>query len=288
MPQQHKRYISIRNVLIITLFFNWGVSFAKLAYGFLTKSISMTADGFHSLSDGASNVICLIGIFIASQPKDAEHPYGHKKYETLTSLGIAALLFFISINILKEVIARFMKPVTPDITALSFCIMLVTIVINILVVIYEYKKGKAFNSDILITDSIHTRTDIYASLSVVAALAAVKIGFPAIDLAAGFFIAVLIAISGVQIVRESSYVLCDGSAIDSHKVAELVKNIKGVKRCHNIRTRGRADDVHIDLHVSVDNNMRVDKAHGLSHHIQDEVKRQIPGVTDVIVHIEPT
>lgn len=287
MSELHERYLVIRRVLIITLVLNWAVALVKIIYGLLTRSISMTADGFHSLSDGASNIICLVGIFIASRPRDTEHPYGHKKYETLTSLGIAALLFFISFNILKEVISRFIKPAAPDITALSFGVMLVTMAINIFVVIYEYRKGKTLNSDILITDSIHTRTDIYASLSVIAALVAVKIGFPAFDLAAGLFIAVLIAISGAQIVRESSYVLCDGSAIDSHKIAEVIRSVKGVKRCHKIRTRGRPDDIHVDLHVSVDTDMHVDKAHGISHKIQDEVKRRVSGVTDVIVHIEP-
>lgn len=288
MLELRKRYLKIRKVLIITLVLNWSVSLAKLVYGVLMNTISMTADGFHSLSDGASNVICLIGIFIASRPRDAEHPYGHKKYETFTSLAIAVLLFFISFNLLKEVIVRFAKPTLPNITALSFIVMSVTLLVNIFVMVYEYKKGKALKSDILVVDSMHTRTDIYASLSVIAAFIAIKLGFPVFDLVAGVFIAVLIAICGAQIVRESSYVLCDGSAVDSHKIAELVKNIKGVKHCHKIRTRGRVDDVHIDLHVSVDNDMHVDKAHILSHHIQDEVRRQVPGVTDVIVHIEPS
>src|SRR3989338_3568376 len=217
MPELRKRYFSIRNVLWITLILNWGVSFAKIFYGLFIKSLSITADGFHSLSDGASNIICLVGIYIASMPKDAEHPYGHKKYETFTSLGIAALLFFVSFGLLKEVAARFMRPVAIDIKPLSFVIMIVALAVNIFVMIYEYKRGKKLDSDILVADSMHTRTDIYTSLSVIAALIAVKLGFPVFDLAAGVFISVMIAICGAQIIRESSYVLCDGSAVDSKK-----------------------------------------------------------------------
>lgn len=287
MSDPRKRYVSIRNVLWITLFLNWGVSFAKIFYGVLIKSLSITADGFHSLSDGASNIICLVGIYIASRPKDAEHPYGHKKYETFTSLVIAAVLFFVSFNLLKEVIARFIKPSAPEITLSSFVVMIVTLAVNIFVMTYEYKRGKKLNSDILVTDSMHTRTDIYTSLSVIAALVAVKLGFPVFDLLTGVFISVMIAICGAHIVRESSYVLCDGSAVDSKKIAEIVRSVNGVKRCHKIRTRGRPDDVHVDLHVTVNNDMHVDVAHGLSHHIQDEVKKRMPGVTDVIVHVEP-
>jgi len=287
MKDERKRYLIIRNVLIITLILNWSVSLAKIVYGLITKSISMTADGFHSLSDGTSNVICLIGIWFACRPVDKEHPYGHKKYETFTSLAIAALLFFISFNLLKEVIARFFKPVVPEVNVLSFVVMLATLMINIFVVFYERKKGKELKSDILITDSTHTKTDIYVSLSVIIALVSIKLGFNVIDLIAGIFISGLIAWAAIGIARESSYILCDGCTVDTKLIADVVKKVQGVKRCHKIRARGRQDDIHVDLHVSVDNNMHVDKAHYISHKIQDDVKRQIEGVTDVIVHVEP-
>ena len=287
MPDIKKRYISIRNVLIITFILNWAVAFAKIIFGLIIRSISMTADGFHSLSDGTSNIICFIGIWFASRPKDEDHPYGHKKYETFASIFIAVLLFLISINLLKEVFSRFFKPVTPDITPASFAVMAVTIFVNIFVVSYEYKRGKRLNSDILISDAMHTRSDIYASVSVIAAFIAIKMGFPIVDLAVGVFISILIAICGIQILRESSYVLCDGSAIDEQRIIDVVKGIKGVRQCHKIRTRGRQDDVHVDLHISVDTDMHVDKAHYMSHEIQNAVKKQVNGVTDVIVHIEP-
>lgn len=282
-----KRYISIRNILIITLALNWLVAFTKIIYGLVIKSISVTADGFHSLSDGASNIVCLVGIWIASKPKDTEHPYGHKKYETFTSVFIAAILFVISFDILEEVIRRFFHPVAPNISSLSFALMLATMAINLCVMFYEHKRGKELNSDILISDSIHTKTDIYASASVLIALFAIRAGFTMVDLIAGVFISFLIAMAAIEIMKESSFVLCDGSPINTQRIEDVVKNIKGVKRCHKIRTRGRPDDVHIDLHVSVDTDMHVDKAHGISHRIQDEVKQWIPGVTDVIVHVEP-
>src|SRR3974390_306565 len=86
-----ERHRQIRWVLIYVLILNWGVAAAKLFYGWLTRSASITADGFHSFSDGSSNIIGLIGIWIASRPIDESHPYGHKKFETLTSIGISTL-----------------------------------------------------------------------------------------------------------------------------------------------------------------------------------------------------
>ncbi len=284
---EKNRYIKIRNILIWTLGLNWLVAFAKIIYGFIINSISVTADGFHSLADGASNIICLVGIAVASRPKDDKHPYGHKKYETFTSVFIGGLLFFISLNILKEVVSRFRNPALPQVSPFSFVLMLITLAVNLFVVAYEYQQGRKLNSDILISDSMHTRSDIFASLSVLIALVAVKFGLGIIDIIAGIFISILITLCAIEIFKESSFVLCDGSAIDSNQIEAVVKAIKGVKACHKVRTRGRADDVHIDLHICVDTDMHVDMAHGLSHRVQDEVKRKFSGVADVIVHIEP-
>ncbi len=106
--QEH--YSRIRRVLVLVLALNWAVALAKIIYGLLSRCESMTADGFHSLSDGTSNIVGLIGIHFACQPKDKDHPYGHKKYETLFSLGIAALLFFVCLNLLKEGVNRIFHP----------------------------------------------------------------------------------------------------------------------------------------------------------------------------------
>jgi divalent metal cation (Fe/Co/Zn/Cd) transporter len=93
--------------------------------------------------------------------------------------------------------------------------------------------------------------------------------------------------SGFEILKKSSDILCDGEAIEKTRIARVVKAITGVKSIHKIRTRGRKDDVHVDLHVTVDTRMHVDTAHELSHRISDILKDKISGITDVIVHVEP-
>ena len=144
MSELQSRYVAIRRVLLITFFLNWVVAFSKIVYGLITKSISMTADGCHSLSDGTSNIVGLIGIWVASQPKDKGHPYGHKKYETFASICIAAILFSISFTLLKEVVSRFRRPVMPEVGMFSFLVMAVTLIMNFFVMRYEYKKANQF------------------------------------------------------------------------------------------------------------------------------------------------
>jgi len=280
-------YNQIKRILIWILFLNWAVAGAKILYGLLTHCVSMAADGFHSLSDGASNIIGLIGINLASQPRDADHPYGHRKYETLFSLCIAGLLAVVCFRIIEQGVKRLYHPILPEIDAVSFIIMLVTLSINLLVMGYEYKKGKILQSDILISDSIHTRADILTSVSVIITLVMIKLGYTILDPIVSIIIALFIAWAALGIVQQSSRVLCDKAIIDVKRIVDIVLSVEGVKTCHKIRTRGRPDDICVDLHIQVNPGMHIDKAHKISYLIEEAIKKNIPEVTDVVVHMEP-
>lgn len=281
-------YARIRWVLVIVLALNWAVAVAKMIIGYLTSCQSMIADGFHSLSDGTSNIIGLIGIALSSRPVDKDHPYGHKKYETFFSLGIAALLMLVCFNLLRDGVWRLLHPVVPQVELRSFIVMLATMVVNMLVVKYEYKQGRALGSDMLIADSMHTRADVYTSISVIVALVGIKLGFPMADPIATILIALFIGYAVIKIISDASRILCDTVAImDSEKISEIVMAVKGVKTCHKIRTRGRPDDICVDLHVQVDPEMSIEDAHKVSYIVEVTLKKKIPELTDVLVHIEP-
>jgi len=281
------KFKEIRRILILVLVFNWLVAFSKIIYGLITKCASMTADGVHSFGDGASNIIGLVGIWAASKPEDESHPYGHKKFETFATLGIAIILFLAAYDILRNAFLRMLNPVTPEVTTISFLIMIVTMAINIFVMRYERAKGLKLSSDILVCDSLHTRSDIFASLAVIGTLVSVKMGLTFLDTVVASLIAILIAKSAIQILKSSSDVLCDANTLAKTRVSDIVNGIKEVKSIHNIRTRGRKDDIHVDLHVVIDSEMHVDDAHALTHKIESVLKTRIPGITDVSVHIEP-
>ena len=281
-------YRQIRKILLIILALNWAVALAKIIYGLSSRCFSMTADGFHSLSDGTSNIIGIAGIHFACQPVDKDHPYGHKKYETLFSLGIAAMLFIVSFNLLKQGWQRLQHPVAFQADLGSFAVMLVTLAVNIYVMRYEYKKGKALKSDILVSDSLHTRADIFTSFSVIISLIVTRLGFPLVDPIVTLLIALFIGYAAFEIVKQSSDVLCDTAVfLDDQKVKDIVLKVEGVRACHKIRSRGRIDDVYIDLHVQVHPSMHIDSAHQISYRIEEAIKSAIPGITDVVVHMEP-
>lgn len=285
-----KHYSNIRRVLLLILALNWIAALAKIIYGRISLCESMAADGFHSLSDGASNIVGLIGIHFACQPVDKDHPYGHKKYETFFSLGIAAMLFILAFNLAKDGIHHLIEPhtIAPRVDFKSFIVMVVTMAINFWVMHYEHKRGIKLHSDILVSDAMHTKADIFTSISVIVSLIVIKIGYPIIDPIVTIIISLFIAHSGYDIIKESSAVLCDTAAIlNIKKLSDIVLSVKGVKTCHKIRTRGRPDDIHVDLHVQVSPDMHVDDAHKISYAIEEALKKGIPEITDVIVHIEP-
>lgn len=284
---QGNRLTQIKKILIAILVLNWLVAILKLIFGYIFKSQSMIADGYHSFSDGASNIIGLIGIGYASMPRDRDHPYGHKKYETFTAIVIALLLFLLCFNILRGSFIRFFNPTIPQITLVSFLIMIFTMIINFGVARYEYKKGKVLNSDILISDSMHTRSDILTSFSVLAAFVFIKMGYPIFDAIFAIIIAIFIGGAAFEILQTSSGILCDQAVIDAEIIKKVAMSTEGVIRCHKIRTRGRRDDIHIDLHVLLEDNTPLKKAHEISYSIENNIKKQIKGVTDVVVHIEP-
>ena len=282
-----ERTRQIALVLWITLALNWGVSALKIFFGLATRCMAITADGVHSLSDGTSNIVGLIAIYISGRPADKGHPYGHQKYETLASGAIAILLFIVAAGIFRKAIDGFIKNTTPEVNFFSFAVMGSTLLVNLFVVWYERKKGHLLQSDFLISDSWHTLTDVFVTVGVFIALIGIGLKVPRLDAIVSFFVAIVIVIAAIRIVKSSSDVLCDKAVLETGKIERIVRGIEGVKDCHEIRTRGRMDSVYVDLHVLVDNDMTTFASHHLANLIERNIRKEIPDVCDVVVHIEP-
>ncbi|SJP62020.1 cation diffusion facilitator family transporter [Clostridioides difficile] len=281
-------YKKVKQVLWIILFANFAVALLKIIIGNQIKSYSMTADGFHSLSDGASNIVGLIGIFFASKPKDKNHPYGHKKVEIITSLFISGMLFVIAIKIILSAVLRIANPVVPAITIESLIALIITLFINIFVCMYEYRIGTKLNSYVLISDSLHTRSDIFVSLGVLVTLVGVKLGFPVIiESIVPIIISAFIIYSAYGIFRPSIGILVDRVAVDEDYIKEIVFEFNEVRDVHNIRSRGSKSSIYIDMHVMVDPFISVEQSHDLTHKIEKQIQEEINENAQVIVHIEP-
>lgn len=281
-------YKKVSQVLWTVLFLNFGVAFLKIIVGKSINSTSLVADGFHSISDGTSNIVGLIGIGFASKPVDKEHPYGHNKFEVISGLFIGAMLLFLGIKIVSDVFDSLKNPVVLNITSESLIALVITLFINIFVCSYEYKVGKKLNSYILISDSLHTKSDIFVSLGVLGTLVGLKLGFPPIiDSIASLVVSLFIFHSSYEILKPTIDVLVDSEAVDSSEITKVLDTFSEIKCYHDIRSRGSENNIHVDMHVMIDPETTVDKAHELSHDIEDKIREITNENAQVIVHIEP-
>ena len=281
------RYSQVSQVLWRVFFLNLIVAAAKIALGLASGAVSILSDGFHSLTDTASNIVALVGVRIASQPPDDDHPYGHRKFETMASVGILIFLVLVLFEVLSATVERLRSGGEPVITLLTFIVMAATFLINLGVVIYERAAGRRLASEVLLADAHHTTSDLLTSGAVIAALIGVKLGYLWLDPVAALIIAAFIGYACWEIFKSTSGILADRFVIPEAAIRKVVSSVPEVVGCHHIRTRGSNDFVFLDLHVWMDRDMRLDEAHRLSHVVKDRLMARFPQIKDAIIHIEP-
>ena len=260
---------------------------AKLSFGYATGSVSIISDGFHSLADSASNIMGLVAARAARKPPDEDHPYGHRKYETLAAAGIFVFLLFAVVEVARTAIATLASGRGTNVTVLSFAVMAVTLIVNVIVVRYESGEARRLTSELLHADAMHTRSDVLTSCAVVGSLAAVKLGYPIFDPVGGIFIAAFIARTAWGVARDTSKILSDRVVLVEDDIRKVVMGVPEVVGCHQIRSRGSEDHIFIDLHVWFRGETTLHEAHRLSHIVKDRLLEAYPQIADAIIHIEP-
>lgn len=282
-------FAPVRRVLWFTMGLNIVATVAKLVVGYLTGSLSLIADGVDSLWDSASNVVGLVGISVASRPPDEEHPYGHRKAETFAALIIAMLLFISVWELGKGAVERLLNPeaIPAEVSIWSFVALGISIAVHLFVVWYEMGAGRRHKSEILIADAMHTRADVFISLSVALGLVAVRLGYAIVDPIMALVVCVLIAKIGVDIVRDAAGPLMDAAAVPPSQVEDVVMSVPGVISLHNVRTRGVGAAMDADMHIRVDPAISADQAHAIAHEAQRRLEERFPALNDVTIHIEP-
>jgi len=282
------RYSAVARVLARVLVLNVAVAVAKIVFGYASGAISILSDGFHSLTDAASNVVGIVGVSAAGRPPDADHPYGHRKYETVAAAAVNAFLLLVIIEVLRNAFNHLTgRSAPPEITAVSFAVMIVTVVVNLSVVTYESRAAARLESEVLLADATQTRSDVWSSLTVIAALVGTRAGVPILDPLAALVVAGFIAYAGFQVARATTAILSDRIVIADADIEQVVRSVPGVVGCHQIRTRGAADHVFLDLHVWLPAEMQLTEAHRLSHVVKDKLMARYPQIADAVIHIEP-
>ena len=281
------RHSSVVAVLRRVLALNLLVAIAKIALGYFSGAVSILSDGFHSLADASSNVVALVGVSAAQRPADEDHPYGHRKYETMASVGILMFMLLALTEVARHAVEHLRAPSVPSVLPAGIITMVATLVVNLFVVRYESSAGRRLRSEVLSADAKHTRSDVWTTIAVLVALAGVWLGYPILDGIAGIVVSAFIGYACWQIAREASGVLADEIVLAEGDIRPVVESVPGVVGCEKIRTRGSADSVFVDLHLWIDGRTPLGEAHALSHVVKDRLMTRFPEVVDVVIHIEP-
>ena len=280
-----RNYSAIQWVLIVTFLLNLLATVAKLGVGLWSGALSLVADGLDTLFDGLSNVIGLLAVRISSQPPDEDHPYGHRKFETLAALFIAAALFITAWELARDAVEHLLHPTPLAVNGWSIGALLFGGLAQAFTGWWELRKGRELASEILIADARHTIASIGVSIGVLIGLGLVWLGYVWADPVVALLVAGVIAKIGVDTVRENIPALVDSAPLGAEQIGAVVASVEGVESFHRIRSRGFVDNIAIDLHVRVSPKLSMEEANAIA----DEVRRrllELPGVGDVTVHAE--
>lgn len=278
----------VRKVLLVEMLLNLLVSAAKGVYGLSIGSLAIAADGVHSLLDAASNIVGMIATGAAARPPDRGHPYGHGKIEILAAAGIGVAIALAAGRFAWSAVEGLIAGREPPATSLAgFVIIGGTFAVNLFVAIWEARKARQLQSEYLAADAAHTASDVFVTLGVMVAFLAAHLGVGWADPVGALVVIVVIARVAWQVLSSNLGILVDQAIIEAARVEAVVRAVPGVRGVHRVRSRGTRSAVHVDLHVLLDGDMSLRRAHEFSHDVEDAICGAFPEVVDVTVHSEP-
>lgn len=280
---------AVRRVLTGILFANISVVIAKAAVGILSGSLAILGDALHSSVDALYNVLGLIVVRVAARAPDEDHPYGHRKFETL---GALAIVIFLSVTCFELGRSAVVKLVAGghaiELSDLGLGILLGTLGMNVLVTWYENRRGHELRSELLIADAAHTRTDVFITIGVLLGALFARQGFLWIDPIVAVVVAVLCVRVAYQIFLRTVPTLVDQRAIPARTIRQTAEAVDGVKSVYDIRSRGanQGSVRYAEVTIAVDPNANVAAAHAIADAVEERLKKDLE-LEEVTVHVEP-
>jgi cation diffusion facilitator family transporter len=274
----------VRRVLLLEGAANLAVLLAKAVVGLATGSMAVLGDAVHSLADLSNNVLALFVIRLASAPPDREHPYGHRKFETLAVFALATLLAVLAVELGMRVFRGGEREVVRQ--GWSLAVMLGVLGVNAGVSLWESRWARRLDSDLLRADARHTLSDVLVTSAVIAGWQFGARGWPALDSAATLGVSALILYLAFGLFRRSIPVLTDRMTADPEELAALVRGVPGVRQVRRVRSVGAGPAARMDVVVGVDPGLSTAESHAIADAVEERLRERL-GVADVTVHVEP-
>ena len=276
-------------VTILGVVVNLILAALKTMAGLLTGSLALVADGIHSLSDMATDVAVLIGSKIASKGPDSEHPYGHSWAQT----AAAGFIAFVLIAVGGAMIYKAARDITDlketQMTVTVAIISLISIAAKEVVYYLTARLAKKLHCPMLHANAWHHRTDSLSSLAVLLGYFAFRMGFAYADQLAAVVVGLLILLVALRVLIDCASVFTERS-VDNETAKQITEIITGetqIISSHGLRTRTVGRQLFMDLHILVDPQINITRAHEISESLEEKIHNQLSRPVNITVHIEP-
>jgi cation diffusion facilitator family transporter len=264
----------------------------KIGVGLAGHSRALVADGVHSLSDLATDIVVVFGIIVGSRPYDMTHPYGHKKFETLSEIIVGLCLLGVAVLMVIDAVKILLGPATPPPSPAALIIALASVVSKEILYRYTLRVSEKTGSRALLANAWHHRSDALSSLAVLISLALVII-HPTL------WIMDPLACIGISLfIAKVSYDVSLPALrhiVDTAPGPEIVERISraatshpGVDGIHKLRTRYLGSQIIADMHILVDPGLTVEQGHVIASEVEEAIRREQENIYDVTVHVEPS
>ena len=274
----------VQRLIIIEGSANLFVMIAKLFVGLSTGSLAIIADAIHSLTDVANNIVAWIVIRLSAMPADREHPYGHRKFETIAVFALATLLAVLAFEIGKNAITKETTEIVSG--KIELTVMIIVLAVNIGLAAWQRYWARKLKSSIMLADAAHTFADVLTTFIVILGWQLSSHGYLFIDRLCALGVAGLVFYLAYQLFKTAFPVLVDEYAIDPEDVREAVLEVEGVKEVGRIRSRWVGSDIALDVVVSVNAELTTEESHNIADKIETMIEDKYD-VADALIHIEP-
>lgn len=284
-----ERFRQARDITIVGALINIVLAAAKIVFGLWGHSQALVADGFHSLSDLLSDGLVLVAAHYGSRAADTDHPYGHGRIETAATLFLSLIIIITGLGIAADSIYDLIHLEKEKPHYYVLCIAFFSLVLKEILYHYTLSYGRRINSELLMANAWHHRSDSASSAVVLLGVIGALFGYFYLDAMAALIVALLIAHMGINLGWSSVRELVDTGVDDETltKIRHIILQIPGVCMLHQLRTRSMGGKILLDVHVLVSPKISVSEGHHIGQRVHYELMQQLGKISDVTVHVDP-
>lgn len=292
----NEREKEIYKVTIVGSFVNFLLLIFKFVSGIVGHSAAMIADAVHSLSDFVTDILVLVFVKISSKPADKDHRYGHGKFETLATAIIGVVLLAVGIGIFYQgatsIYAVYNGQVLSSPGYIALIAAAVSIVSKEAVYWYTTIKGKKLNSQAVVANAWHHRSDAFSSIGTLLGIGGAILGgekWAVLDPIAAVVVSIFIVKVAIGILNGSLQELLEHALPKTvqEEIKQLILSVDGVSEPHHLRTRRVGSNYAIEVHIRMDGNLSLNEAHHITSLVEKKLKEKYGEGTNLSVHAEP-